>query len=116
MDPVYFPLHPARCMCESMNAVAEDFVSSYSCTITNDECTELQCAVEDSIVESLTITISQCDDPPTVILQFVASNRTNTLPLTRSTIKALEGVGVTAVVELWHYDYSIDLLVSSVDL
>ena len=41
MDPVYFPLHPATCMCESMKAVAEDFVSSYSCNITNDECTEL---------------------------------------------------------------------------
>ena len=74
VDPIYFPLHPARCMCESMKAVAEDFVSSYSCTITNDECTELECTVEDSVLESLTMTISQCDDPPTVILQFVINS------------------------------------------
>ena len=116
MDPVYFPLHPARCMCESMKAVAADFISSYSCNITNDECTELQCAVEDSVLESLTMTISQCDDPPTVTLQVAASNRTYTLPMARSTVKTLEDVGVTVAVYLWHHDYSIDLLVSLVDL
>ena len=114
LEPVYFHLDStSKCMCESMKAVAEDFVSSYSCTITNDECTELQCTVEDSILESLTMTISQCDHPPTVILQMAVNNKTHTVPVTGSISKLLDHAGNIVTVSLQHYDYSIDLAVSA---
>ena len=108
----YFPLRPARCMCESMKAVVEDFVSSYSCTLTNDECTELQCTVKDSVLESLKMNISQCDDPLTVTLKVVVDNRTYTMTVTSPTSRLFDPAGIILTVGLWSYDYSIDLEVS----
>ena len=114
MDPVYFPLHPARCMCESMKAVAADVISSYSCTITNDECTELQCAVEDSVLESLTITIMQCNDPLTALLLQLGTNnnRTHSLHVTGSFFFALRPTDVSGTGLFLYYTYSADLMVS----
>ena len=98
-------------MCESMQAIREDFASSYSCTLTNDECTELQC-VKNSVLESLTMSISQCDDPPTVTLKVVVDNRTYTMAVTSPTSRLLDHTGIVLTVGLWSYDYSIDLEVS----
>ena len=99
-------------MCESMQAVAEDFVSPYSCTLINDECTELQCTVKGSVLESLTMSISQCDDPPTVTLKVVVDNRTYTMTVTSATSRILDPAGIILTVGLWSYNYSIDLEVS----
>ena len=99
-------------MCESMKAAAEDFVSSYSCTLTNDECTELLCTVKGSVLESLTMSISQCDDPPTVTLKVVVDNRTYTMTVTSATSRLFDPAGIVLTVGLWSYDYSIDLEVS----
>ena len=99
-------------MCESMKAIAEDFVSSYSCTLTNDEYTELQCTVKDGVLESLTMSISQCDDPPTVTLKVVVDNRTYTMTVTSATSRLFDPAGIVVAFGLWSYDYSIDLEVS----
>ena len=100
-------------MCESMKAVAADFTSSYSCNVTNDECTELQCAVEDSVLKSLTITIMQCNDPPTAILQVgTNNNRTYTLHMAGSSFKFLRPTVVTVTGAFLYYTYSADLMVS----
>ena len=100
-------------MCESMQAITEDFVSSYSCTLTNDECTELQCTVKDSVFENLTMSISQCDDPLTVTLRVVVDNRTYTVTVTSPKSRLLDPAGIILTVGLWSYDYSIDLEVSN---
>ena len=68
--------------------------------------------MEDSILESLTVTISQCDHPPTVILQVAVNNKTHTVTVTGSISKLLDHAGNIVTDSLKHYDYSIDLAVS----
>ena len=101
-------------MCDSMQAVAEDmyWLNSSSCNKTNDECTsELLCTMEDSALQQVTMSISQCDNPPTLTLGMVANGQSYTTELTDNTTRALGDFGVTVIYTVWYYDYSMDIQV-----
>ena len=113
LAPVYLPLNPHECMCNSMEAVAEDIdlLFDSSCNITDEGCTELQCAVDESPVQRLTMNLSQCDTPPTLNFEIVAQDTTYTAPVTGNTTKSLASIGVTVAFTVWYYEYSMDLQV-----
>ena len=100
-------------MCDSMQAVAEDMylLVASSCNTTNDECTELLCTVEDSTLQQVTMSISQCDNPPTLTLGMVVNGQSYTTDLTDNTTTPLDGFGVTLIYTVWYYDYSMDIQV-----
>ncbi|CAI8024429.1 hypothetical protein GBAR_LOCUS14183 [Geodia barretti] len=112
VDPVYFPLLPGKCMCDSMKAVAEDmyWLNSSSCNTTDAECTgELLCNLEDSALQQVTMSISQCDNPPTLTLGMVVNGQSYPTELTDNTTSALGDLGVTVIYTVWYYNYSMDI-------
>ena len=114
VDPVYFPLLPGKCMCDSMKAVAEDmyWLNSSSCNTTDAECTgELLCNLEDSALQQVTMSISQCDNPPTLTLGMVVNGQSYPTELTDNTTSALGDLGVTVIYTVWYYNYSMDIQV-----
>ena len=110
LEAVYVPLKPADCMCSSMKNIATDIHSvSYICNTAKD-CTQLNCTVNDSPLQSMNLTVYPCDSPPSLDLDV---NLWTTVYRTHSsdnTTTVLDN-GVTVKIEIWHYDYSMDIQV-----
>ena len=112
VDPIYFPLNPAHCTCDSMQEVAEDIDMLFSCNTTiSDECTGIQCTAEDNVLKGMTMNVSQCDDPPTVTLGIVVNETIYTELVTGNTTTTLEAIGITLALTVWYYKFSMDLQV-----
>ena len=115
VDTVYFPLNPAHCMCDSMQEVAEDIdlLANSTCRIANENCSQLQCTVEQSVLQSVTMNVSQCENPPKVTLTMVVAGNSYSAEVTGNRTETINGI--TVMITVWYYDYSMDLQVCVCD-
>ena len=110
-DAVYIPLDPADCMCSSMENVAADIhlTTNYSCN-TTAVCNVITCDVRDSPLRSVDVTVNPC--PPSLDVNIDILGRVRKIHANGNTTTSLGSVGVTLILTLWHYDYSMDVEVS----
>jgi hypothetical protein len=55
------------------------------------------------------MSISQCDNPPTLTLEMVVNGQSYPTDLTGNRTSALGDLGATAIYTVWYYDYSMDI-------
>lgn len=113
---VYIPLDPADCMCSSVENVAADIQlrTSYNCS-TTARCMQILCNVinTNSSLQSVDIVVNSCDNPPSLSLGVHTLDSSWTMHATDNTTMSLDGVGVVMLLKIWHYNYSMDVEVSS---
>ena len=102
-------------MCDSMQEVAEDIdlLANSTCHTTNNDCSQLQCTVEESALQSVIMNVSQCENPPKVTLTIVAVGTSYNVEVTGNTTRIINGI--TVMITVWYYDYSMDLQVCVCD-
>ena len=87
-DPVYILLDADDCMCSSLQEVANNIhnLTSFSCNITDEECTNIQCDVSDSSLRSVGMSVSPCDDPPSLQVNVIVDGETQYILILLMTI------------------------------
>ena len=76
---------------------------------TDNECTTVRCDVSKSVVESVSITVTSCDDPPSIQLNVHANGHTQSILANDNTTTSLSEVDAELRTKLWHFDYSMDV-------
>ena len=67
------------------------------------------CDVSNSVMESFSMTVISCDDPPSIQLNVHANNLTQTILANDNTTTSLNKVDAALNISLWHFDYSMDV-------
>ena len=118
-DPVYIPLNPGVCMCNTMQEVADNIhdLTGFSCDTTDNECNSIRCDESDSSSQSLPLqsvgmSVSPCDDPPSLILNVGVNGDTQSITADDNKVVSLSHLDATLRISLWHFDYSMDVEVS----
>ena len=114
-EPVYVPLDPGDCMCSTMEEAADNIhnLTSFSCSVTDEECTSIRCNVSISPVQSFGMTVSPCDDPPSLQFAMTANDATQSVSVNHNTTIPLNTIPAGLRISIWHFDYSIDVEVST---
>ena len=96
-------------MCSSMENVASEIHHkiNYDCT-TFDDCTEIQCTTRHSILQSMNFIINSCEKSLDVELHMEGDEIT-TVHAEDNTTETLDSLGVDLIIDLWHFDYSMDV-------
>ena len=118
-DPVYIPLDPGDCMCNTMQEAADNLhdLTGFSCDTTDDECTSIRCDVSDSSAQSLPLqsvgmSVRPCDDPPSLILSVAVNGDTQPITADDNKVVSLSHLDAKLRISVWHFDYSMDVEVS----
>ena len=99
-------------MCSSMKNVASEIHerTNYDCTI-NSDCGEIQCTVRHNTLKSINLIINSCDHPPSVDVELHMEG--DEVPIKihadRNTTTKLDRLGEDLVIDLWHFNYSMDI-------
>ena len=113
-EAVYIPLDPYGCMCSSMETLAEDVnldisgSTDYNCTA---NCTEVVCEVWDSSLHAVRMTVYQCDQPPSLMVEIAIDGATHAFKVNNNDTVSLGDLGIQLEVMLWHFNYSMDVQV-----
>ena len=99
-------------MCSSMENVASEIHdrTNYDCTVNND-CDEIQCTVRHNTLKSLNLIFNSCDLPPSVDVELHMEGDEVPIKIhaNRNTTTKLDRLGEDLVIDLWHFDYSMDI-------
>ena len=99
-------------MCSSMENIATDIHSvSYTCN-TAKNCTGVNCITNNSPLQSVNLTVFPCDSPPSLDLDVTLWTTVYRIHANDNTTRILDN-GVAIKIEIWHFDYSMDIQVSS---
>ena len=111
-EPLFVPLFPHDCICDSMENVASNihYRANYDCTVNND-CDEIQCTVRHSTLHSVNFIFNSCDDPPSVDVELHMDSGTVTVHANDNITERVESLDVDMIIDLWHFDYSMDVQV-----
>ena len=107
--PVFIPLHPGDCMCDTLQYESHTPIGYTVCSTTDKECNTILCDVSNSVVESFSMTVISCDDPPSIQLNVHANNLTQTILANDNTTTSLSETVNELRISLWHFDYSMDI-------
>ena len=112
--PVYFPLDPGDCMCHTMDDAAYNIqnLTDFNCYTTDEECTTINCDISDSVAQSVSMSVKPCDDPPSVQVNVLANGHTHIIVANDNTTTSLSEIDAELRINLWHFDYSMDVQVS----
>ena len=100
-------------MCSSMENVASEihYRTNYNCT-TSDDCTEIQCTVRHSILQSINFIMNSCDHPPSMDVELhMDSDEVTRVHADSNTTTTVDSLNVDLVIDLWQFDYSMDIQV-----
>ena len=97
-----------------MQEVADNVydLASFLCRITDEGCTSIQCDVSDSPVQSVGMTVSPCDDPPSLQVNVIVDSDTQYIFANGNKTVSLSDIDDTLRISIWHFDYSMDVEVS----
>ena len=112
-DPLYVPLFPGDCMCSSMKNVASEIHerTNYNCRV-NSDCGEIQCTVRHNTLKSINLIINSCDHPPSVDVELHMEGDDELIKIHadhNTTTKLDSQLGGDLVIDLWHFNYSMDV-------
>ena len=102
-----------------MQKVADNLhdLTSFSCDTTDEECTNIQCDGVDSSAQSLPLQsismgVTPCDDPPSLHLNVDVNCDTQSIHADDNKIVSLSHLDAALGISVWHFDYSMDVEVS----
>ena len=84
--------------------------ANYDCTVNND-CDEIYCTVRHSTLRSVNFIFNSCDHPPSVDVELHMDSGTVTVHANDNTTQTVQSLGVDLIIDLWHFDYSMDVQV-----
>ena len=98
-----------------MQEVADDIFNHTAelyCYITDEECTSISCNAIDIEypLQTVGMTVSPCDDPPSLQLNV---NDTQSIFADGNKTVSLGEVDADLRIRIWHFDYSMDVEVST---
>ena len=84
--------------------------TNYDCTV-NIDCDEIHCTVRHNALKSLKLTINSCDHPPSVDVELHVDGDEKPIKIhaNHNTTTKLDRLGEDFVIDLWHFDYSMDI-------
>ena len=90
-------------------------LTSFSCSVTDEECTSIQCdiGISDVPLQSVGMTVSPCDDPPSLQFAVIANGDTQSISVDHDTTIPLNAIAAELRIRIWHFDYSMDVEVST---
>jgi hypothetical protein len=111
LTPLYIPLDPGDCMCSTMEDAADNIhnLTSFSCSVTDEECTSIQCDIADIPGQSVGVTVSPCDDPPSLQFAVIVNGNTQSISADGNKTVSLGEVDADLRIRIWHFDYSMDV-------
>ena len=97
-----------------MQEVAENLheFTAFSCNTTDDECTSIRCDVIDTSVQSVGMSVVPCSDPPSLVLSVDVEGDTQSISADGNRTVTLNDVPANLRINIWHFDYSMDVEVS----
>ena len=97
-----------------MQEVADNIhdLTSFLCNITDEECTSIICNVSVSPVQSFGMSVTPCDDPPSLQVNVIVDGDTQSIFADGNKTVSLRDVDADLRIRIWHFDYSMDVEVS----
>ena len=83
------------------------FFDHLSCYVT-EECTGIRC---DNLTYPLSMYVTPCDVPPSLQFNLIANGHTQIIFATGNQTTRLSDVDGTLEITMWHFDYSMDVVV-----
>ena len=98
-------------MCITVGDIEDQmyFFNHLSCYVT-EECTGIRC---DDLTHPLSMYVTPCDVPPSLQFNLTANGHTQIIFATGNQTTSLRYVDATLEITMWHFDYSMDVKVST---
>ena len=84
--------------------------ANYDCTV-NNGCDEIYCTVRHSTLHAVNFIFNSCDHPPSVDVELHMDSGIVIVHANDNITQTVQSLDVDLIVDLWHFDYSMDVQV-----
>ena len=81
---------------------------NFACT-TYTDCAQVHCTTRHGPLQGINLVVNSCDKPPSVDMELVIGGDKKMIHADHNITTSVDGIDEEFIIDLWHFDYSMDV-------